>query len=264
MDSHLERMLFVHTGGSPYYDWRAEEKQDSDSCNPRNEVESIDPTSLPSNGYNIYTSSLSNKHEFGRAFLVDSKHNQLVMNFTPINGEFKTDPRQKDLSYEELELACPGNDLKIVMGDANAKINKSPPDDWQIYVQDNPPTNLALSRWLRPRPNRSLHDWWKEVFAHHWCEGAEGWKYWFESHTRCRDIENQVMQSIHNTARTTTETLGSRKTEVWRRSNAISLQMVSKFRSALDVQTRSLNKFWYGTEEKIKKVTATTVVKRSG
>jgi exonuclease III len=38
-----------------------------------------------SNGYNIYTSSLTNKHEFGTAILVDSKVNHLVTNFTPIN-----------------------------------------------------------------------------------------------------------------------------------------------------------------------------------
>jgi hypothetical protein len=38
-----------------------------------------------SNGNNIYTSSLSNNHEFGTAFLVDSKFNHMVINFTPIN-----------------------------------------------------------------------------------------------------------------------------------------------------------------------------------
>jgi hypothetical protein len=38
-----------------------------------------------SNGYNLYTSSLTNKHEFGTAFFVDSKVNHLVTNFTSIN-----------------------------------------------------------------------------------------------------------------------------------------------------------------------------------
>jgi hypothetical protein len=38
-----------------------------------------------SNGFNIYTSSLKNKHEFGTAFVADSKVNHLVTNFTPIN-----------------------------------------------------------------------------------------------------------------------------------------------------------------------------------
>jgi hypothetical protein len=44
----------------------------------------VTPQAFGNNGYNIYTSSLSNKHEFGTAFQVNSKHNQLVMNFTPI------------------------------------------------------------------------------------------------------------------------------------------------------------------------------------
>jgi hypothetical protein len=43
------------------------------------------PQAFSSNVYNIYTSSLCNKHEFATAFLVDSKHNLLVMNFTPID-----------------------------------------------------------------------------------------------------------------------------------------------------------------------------------
>jgi exonuclease III len=43
------------------------------------------PQAFTSNGYNIYTSSLANNHGFGTAFLVDSKFNQMVINFTPIN-----------------------------------------------------------------------------------------------------------------------------------------------------------------------------------
>jgi hypothetical protein len=43
------------------------------------------PQGLTSNGYNIYTSSLANNHEFGTAFLVDSKFNHMVKNSTPIN-----------------------------------------------------------------------------------------------------------------------------------------------------------------------------------
>jgi hypothetical protein len=38
-----------------------------------------------SNGYKIYTSSLTNKYEFGTVFFVDSKVNHLVTNFTTIN-----------------------------------------------------------------------------------------------------------------------------------------------------------------------------------
>jgi hypothetical protein len=43
------------------------------------------PQNLTSNGYNIYTSNLANNHEFGTDFLVDSKFNHMVINFTPIN-----------------------------------------------------------------------------------------------------------------------------------------------------------------------------------
>jgi hypothetical protein len=42
------------------------------------------PQTVTSNGYNIYTSSLDN-HGFGTFFLVDSKLNHMVINFTPIN-----------------------------------------------------------------------------------------------------------------------------------------------------------------------------------
>jgi hypothetical protein len=45
----------------------------------------LTPQAFMSNGYNIYTSSLANNHEFGTAFLVDSKFNHMVKNFTPIN-----------------------------------------------------------------------------------------------------------------------------------------------------------------------------------
>jgi exonuclease III len=45
----------------------------------------LTPQAFTSNGYKIYTSSLANNHEFGTAFLVDSKFNHMVINFTPIN-----------------------------------------------------------------------------------------------------------------------------------------------------------------------------------
>jgi hypothetical protein len=48
-------------------------------------VDLIDPQVFASNKYNMYTSSLPNKHEFGTTFFVDSKVNHLVTNFTPIN-----------------------------------------------------------------------------------------------------------------------------------------------------------------------------------
>jgi hypothetical protein len=45
----------------------------------------LTPQAFTSKGYNIYTSSLANNHEFGTAFLMDSKFNHMVKNFTPIN-----------------------------------------------------------------------------------------------------------------------------------------------------------------------------------
>jgi hypothetical protein len=45
----------------------------------------LTPQAFTRNGYNIYTSRLANNHEFGTAFLVDSKFNHMVKNFTPIN-----------------------------------------------------------------------------------------------------------------------------------------------------------------------------------
>jgi hypothetical protein len=45
----------------------------------------LTPKAFTSNGNNIYTSSLANNHQFGTAFLVDSKFNHMVKNFTPIN-----------------------------------------------------------------------------------------------------------------------------------------------------------------------------------
>jgi hypothetical protein len=43
----------------------------------------LTPLAFTSNEYNIYTSTLSNNHEFGRAFQVYSKFNHMVKNFTP-------------------------------------------------------------------------------------------------------------------------------------------------------------------------------------
>jgi hypothetical protein len=109
----------------------------------------LTPQAFTSNGYNIYTSSLANNHEFGTAFLVDSKSNHMVKNFTPINkhlcvikmkGRFfnyflinihartnDSEEKAKDQFYEQLQrayAACPSHDVKLVMGDANAKHNR--------------------------------------------------------------------------------------------------------------------------------------------
>jgi hypothetical protein len=101
--------------------------------------------------YNIYTSSLANNHEFGTAFLVDSKFNQMVKIFTRINkrlcsirikGRFfnhshinlhaptnDSEEEAKDQFYEQLErayAAFPSHDEKLVMGNANAKTVHQP------------------------------------------------------------------------------------------------------------------------------------------
>jgi exonuclease III len=95
------------------------------------------PQAFTSNGYNIYTSNLANNHEFGTAFLVDSKFNQMVKNFTPINERHwvirikcrffnyflinapinDSEEEAKNQFYEQLErvyAACPSHDVKLV------------------------------------------------------------------------------------------------------------------------------------------------------
>jgi hypothetical protein len=91
-----------------------------------------------SNGYNIYTSSLANNYEFGIAFQVDSKFNDMVKNFTPINERLcviriksrffncsfinihaptnDSEEKAEDQFYEQLErayVACPSHDMKF-------------------------------------------------------------------------------------------------------------------------------------------------------
>jgi hypothetical protein len=62
----------------------------------------LTPQAFPSNGYNIYTSSLANNHEFGTAFLVDSKFNHMVKNFEVV----------KEFVYLE-SLMTPTNDVSL-------------------------------------------------------------------------------------------------------------------------------------------------------
>jgi hypothetical protein len=82
-------------------------------------------------------------------FLVDSKFNLMVINFTPINerlcvirikGRFfnyslitmhaptnDSEEEAKDQFYEQLErayAACPSHDVKLVMGAANVKVGR--------------------------------------------------------------------------------------------------------------------------------------------
>jgi hypothetical protein len=101
------------------------------------------------NGYKIYTSSLATNHDFRTAFLVVSKFNHMVINFTPINERLcvirikgrifnyslinihaptnDSEEEAKDKFYEQLEqayAAWPSHDVKLVMGDANAKVGR--------------------------------------------------------------------------------------------------------------------------------------------
>jgi hypothetical protein len=109
----------------------------------------LTPQAFTSNGYNIYTSSLANNHEFGTAVLVDSKFNHMDKYLTTINerlcvirikGRFfycsliiihapknYSEEEAKDQFYEQLErayAAFPSHNVKLVMGDANVKVGR--------------------------------------------------------------------------------------------------------------------------------------------
>jgi hypothetical protein len=77
------------------------------------------PQAFTSNGYNIYTSSLANNHGFGAAFLVDSKFNHMVINFTPINERLCVIRiKGKIFNYSHSNIHAPTND-----SEEEAKIN---------------------------------------------------------------------------------------------------------------------------------------------
>ena len=105
-----------------------------------------------SNGFYVYSSCIQERNkEFGTAFIVDGKYNQLVIDFKPINGRMcilrikgrffnyslinvhapinGSEEHVKETFYDGLEIAyeaCPKHDVKIVLGDLNAKIGKEP------------------------------------------------------------------------------------------------------------------------------------------
>jgi hypothetical protein len=71
----------------------------------------LTPQAFKSTGYNIYTSSLANKHEFGTAFLVDSKFNHFVINFTPINERLCVIRiKGRFINYSLINIHAPTND----------------------------------------------------------------------------------------------------------------------------------------------------------
>jgi hypothetical protein len=71
------------------------------------------PPAFTSNGYNIYTSSLANNHEFGTAFLVDSKFTHMVINFIPINERLCVIRiKSRFFNYSLINIHTPTNDTE--------------------------------------------------------------------------------------------------------------------------------------------------------
>jgi hypothetical protein len=69
------------------------------------------PQAFTSNGSNIFTSSIANNHEFGTAFLVDSKFNHMVINFTPINEHLCVIRlKGRFFNYSLIDIHAPTND----------------------------------------------------------------------------------------------------------------------------------------------------------
>jgi len=120
-----------------------------------------------SHGYHMYCSSNRNEHVFGTAFLVAQRWNHLVLNFLPIDerlcvirikGRFKNYSlinahaltndaldEEKDAFYEKLSKAyndCPRFDIKIVLGDMNAKVGREEVfrptiGKWSLHAETN-------------------------------------------------------------------------------------------------------------------------------
>ena len=97
----------------------------------------------------LYYSCHESRHEFGCGFVVSRRLKSLVSRFTPVDERLATirikakffnisllcahaptedkDEQTKDMFYERLEREydrCPDHDIKIVLGDFNAKIGK--------------------------------------------------------------------------------------------------------------------------------------------
>jgi hypothetical protein len=77
----------------------------------------------------IYTSSLANNHEFGTAFLVGSKFNHMVINFTP-KADFSTTLSSTYIHQQMTQKMRPRINFvsswsrHTQMGDANAKVGR--------------------------------------------------------------------------------------------------------------------------------------------
>jgi hypothetical protein len=71
----------------------------------------LTPQAFTSNCYNFYSSSLANNHEFGTAFLVDSKYNHMVIIFTPINERLCVIRiKGRFFNYSLINIHAPTND----------------------------------------------------------------------------------------------------------------------------------------------------------
>jgi hypothetical protein len=78
--------------------------------------------SIASNGYNIYTSSLTNKHKLKTAFFVDSKVNHFVTNFTPINKRLRIlRIKGRFFNYSLINILAPTNDWEEDQSKINSK-----------------------------------------------------------------------------------------------------------------------------------------------
>jgi exonuclease III len=77
------------------------------------------PQAFMSSKYNIYTSSQTNKHEFGVAFFVDSEFNHLVINFTPISERLCVlRLKGRFFNYSLINIHAPTNDSEEDAKDA--------------------------------------------------------------------------------------------------------------------------------------------------
>ena len=115
----------------------------------------------------MYWSSRRDNHELGTAFLVAQRWNHLTLNFIPIDerlcvlrlkGRFKnyslinahaptneSSDDDKEAFYEKLSKAyndCPRHDIKIILGDMNAKVGREEAfrptiGKWSLHEETN-------------------------------------------------------------------------------------------------------------------------------
>ena len=118
------------------------------------EIRWLGTGTMENNNYNIYYSCNPKEHIFGTGFIISKRVKHLVIDFQAINhrlcyirikGRFfnyslicahaptetTENEEEKDCFYDDLEQAyikCPKHDVKIILGDMNAKIGK----EWNL------------------------------------------------------------------------------------------------------------------------------------